>query len=92
MKLFASRKANAFVWIIGLAGLFYVAMAYLSLTGPFETIYNSTGNLSFTYAPYNSTRVLLRTTWQWWPALVVLGIVVWMFAQTLRRDNYGGYG
>jgi hypothetical protein len=84
-----NKKANAYAWISAIGTLFIVAIAYLVFTQPIELIFASTAAANFT--GYTTTRNLLQTTWQWWPALVLLGVILFVFVQTLRRDTYGGY-
>lgn len=84
-----NNKGNAFAWISAIGTLFVVAIVYIIMTKPFEYIYEVTAAANFT--GYTETRQLLQTTWQWWPAIVVFGVILWVFIQTLRRDTYGGY-
>jgi len=84
-----NKKANAFAWISAIGTLFVVAIVYVIMTKPFEYIYDITASANF--SGYNETRQLLQTTWQWFPAIILLGVILWVFIQTLRRDTYGGY-
>jgi len=86
-----NKKANAFAWITALATLFIVGLMFVILTNPIESIFNMT-NYTGNYTPYNQTRSMLQTTWSWFPALVLLGVVLYVIIQTLRHDTYGGYG
>lgn len=89
MKLFENKKGNAYAWISAIGTLFLVAIVYTIMTKPFEMIYDATAGANF--SGYNETRALLQTTWQWWPAIVLIGVILFVFVQTLRRDTYGGY-
>lgn len=86
-----NKKANAFAWITALGTLFIVGLLFVVLTNPITLIFNAT-NFTSNSTQYATTRSLLETTWSWWPALVLLGTLLWVFVQTLRRDTYGGYG
>lgn len=91
MNLFKhNKKANAFAWLSALGALFIIALTYLTLTPAFDQVYNATGNYTG-WDNYNSTRAKLVTSWSLWPAIALLGIIVFALVQTLRNDPYGGY-
>lgn len=84
-----NKKGNAFAWVSAIGTLFVLAIAYVVMTQPFEYIFSTTAAANF--SGYTETRSLLQTTWQWFPAIILFGIVLWVLLQTLRRDTYGGY-
>lgn len=85
-----NKKGNAVVWLFALASLFILAVAYLSYTPAYNGIVNSIDTSNFT-AAQTSTWQKLNTAWVWWPALMLLGIIVYAFINTLRTDTFGGF-
>lgn len=90
MKTFwDDEKGNAYAWIAGLAGLFIISLAYLTMTPAVEQVYNVTAS-NTTLFQYNETRTVIQTAWSTWPILLLLAVALWVIVQALRRDQYGG--
>lgn len=87
-----NKKANAYIWLASIASLVVIAIVFLPLTGVVNSIADATENdrASWT-ADQNSTWQRIYTSWNWWPAVMIFGVIVWAIARTISTDPYGGY-
>lgn len=84
------RRGSAFIWLAALTALAVVGLAYLTQTIMFNGVIGAVNTSSFT-ASQNTTWLQFQTVWNWWPALMLLGIVIWAIMRTLREDVTGGF-
>lgn len=91
MKLFESRKGNAFAWLSAMGALVFLAIMYLVFTQVWNAFDNNLPRDDFT-SEQNDTWTMLDTSWQWWPGLLLFGIIIYAINNTLRTDRYGGQG
>lgn len=84
------KKGNvAFIWIIALLAVFIVGAVYIVFTKPFDTVDDSISpGIDSAYQP---TVQKIRTVWEHWPLLVILGIVVWAVMASVKESQGGPY-
>ena len=90
-----NKRGAALIMIAAIFAIFTVLIVYYSTTKPFYVI-NDNVNASMTLQ--GNTRALtslgrIDTVWRWFPLVMILGIVFWLFLKLIRRqqnDYYGG--
>lgn len=91
MKLM-NKKANAYIWLASIASLVIIAIVYLPLTGVVNAVDDATANDRITWTTsQNTTWDRIYTSWNWWPAVMIFGILIWAIARTISTDQFGGY-
>lgn len=86
-----NKKGNAFVWVASIGALAVIALAYLTMTQAFNATTDAIDQTGFTTAQ-NTTFAVILNSWNWWPALMIVGVIFYVVMNTLRRDTYGGAG
>lgn len=87
-----NKKANAYIWLATIATLIVVAIAYLTNTGVLNGFADATASQRASWtADQNQTWNQIFTSWLWWPALVIIGTLIWAIGRTISTDPYGGY-
>ena len=82
-KLFKIKKAVAVIWILGIAAVFIVGIIYLSMTLAWNRVYsNLTSQMDASYLP---TAQKIDSVWHNWPILVIMGIILWVFVNSVRQ-------
>jgi len=77
--------AGAF--LIGMITLFVVALIYGILSSPFTSVYNSIYNLT-NDSGVHDTMGKVRTTWIYFPLILIVGVIIYMLAQGMKREPY----
>lgn len=85
------NKGSAFIWVFALSSLFILALVYLSLTQPINSIKAQLEPGTNFTTEQNQTWQFIFNTWVWFPAIMLLGIVLYAVLRTLRSDTGGGY-
>lgn len=88
-----NRRGAALVMIMAIIAIFTVMIVYFSTTKPFYQIHDNV-NASMTGIG-NDRAVLslgrLDTTWRWFPIIMIIGILFWLWLRLLRRQEQGYY-
>lgn len=79
------KKGQAFVWLTALMLIFSVGLIYIVMSRPFEVVLD-TGRTLVNSTEYKNTFTQLNTFWKLWPVLVVVGLLMWAFLESMRRD------
>lgn len=79
------KKGVAFIWLTALLLIFTVALIYISMTRPFEIVKETVEDI-VTDPDYENTFEILHTFWKLWPILVVIGVLIWAYLESMRRD------
>lgn len=83
-----NKKGNAFVWITGVFSVIAIAIGFLTTVPVLDALdENLASNLT---AEQNTTYHRITSVHNWWPALALIGVIIWVFASTVRTDTYGG--
>lgn len=79
----------ALVWIIALFSVFIVGVVYIAMADPWNTLYDKFyGDMDSEYQP---TAAKINTVWQYWPILMILGIILSAIVLMLRNEPDNGY-
>ena len=91
-----NKKGDGWVFLVGLISLFFVGLVYIVMTQPFyqinDAINNSMSNADPTIlARSQDSFSRINTVWNWWPIIVILGIILWVILNMIRRQPYQYY-
>jgi len=91
----------AYVWLVVLTLIFVVMLVYNVFTSPLSQVEISTKEyINETLNQTNSTIAeraystinLAAIVWQYWPLLLIFGLLLWAYVATQRREPlYEGY-
>ena len=84
-----SKKAAAgYVFIILLISIFTIGIVYVTMAHPFQMIYQTFyDNMSSDFQP---TMQKIRSVWIMFPMIVIFGLIVWAFINSLKREPDSG--
>lgn len=88
-----NKRGAALIMISAIIAIFTILTVYYATTKPFYTL-NDNFNASMT-AQGNTQAVTslgrLDTVWRWFPIIMVIGVLFWLFLKLLRRQEQNYY-
>lgn len=86
-KLVENEKGALWIWAVALLGIIAMSFTWFVLAWPtFEVILNIES--TFAFPPEAQTTVtLLKTVISWFPVIFVLGLLLWAFVASQKREE-----
>jgi len=84
-----NKKGGAAVWILTLISVFTIAIVWIVMTEPYDTVHDKFN--ADIPAEYQSTMTKMQTVWNNWPIIMILGLILAAFIFTTRDQGDPGY-
>lgn len=85
-----NKKGAAFIWLAVMLAIFGMGLLYLLLNQPYERI-SDTFSGNFTGTIYEPTYNKMQTIWKWYPAIALVGFIIYGILSTLRKREQDAF-
>lgn len=85
-----NRKGVMGVWLVILISIFIIALVYIIFSYVLYSDTNGIAHLVNTSTIDNedaqATLTTISTVWRWWPAPLIIGLIIWGIVSSQRRE------
>lgn len=88
-----SRKGSAFIWLMAMLGIFFVAFVYIVNVKVYSEVFTAVNDsIDNSVVNFDPTVNKVNNAIRIWPLILIFGLILWAVFWSIRRSPESEFG